>query len=554
MTQTKFLIVLFSIALYQLSNAETTLHETEPIDETGLKYQVIRVVPKTEEQLAYLKDLYKAQVELKLDFWVAPAAVGRICDVMMDTSALSSWLVERLTEMNIPYTITIEDVQMLVRERKVKHDFNRFLSRRRKRDVNAPFYDFHTYGEYHEMIAYMKDVVQKYPNIAQLRSIGGITVDGNQIYMMKIGNKNAKTVNRRAVWVDGGIHAREWASPHVVMYLINTLTSEYSRNETIRRYVDNLDFYLTPVVNPDGYIYSHSSDSPSVRMWRKNRNNAIDTSDRCKQSTPKRNNCCLGTDLNRNFDFHWGESGSSTDACSEIFQGKTPFSEVESQAIRDTLIGSELNGRVDMFVTLHTYSQLWLHPYGHAPNNYPADMSELLRVGNLGAKALAKRYNTPYKVGSGADALYSAAGGSDDWAKSVAGVKYTYLLELRPDDNHWDGFILEEEALVPTALETWDGLRTVIDEVMVMNGLDKLPLQPLTTTQAPQRQTNRPVTTTTEDNPEESNLNCFDQHAACARWTQSQPNLCQSASNFMNRVCARSCKSCRRNLLKDTSS
>jgi len=47
-------------------------------------------------------------------------------------------------------------------------------------------------------------------------------------------------------------------------------------------------------------------------------------------------------------------------------------------------------------------------------------------------------------------------------------------LELRPDDNHWDGFILEEEALVPTALETWDGLRTIVDEVMVMNGLDDI--------------------------------------------------------------------------------
>ena len=28
-----------------------------------------------------------------------------------------------------------------------------------------------------------------------------------------------------------------------------------------------------------------------------------------------------------------------------------------------------------------------------------------------------------------------AAGGSDDWTKSKAGVKYVYLLELRPDDS-----------------------------------------------------------------------------------------------------------------------
>lgn len=39
-----------------------------------------------------------------------------------------------------------------------------------------------------------------------------------------------------------------------------------------------------------------------------------------------------------------------------------------------------------------------------------------------------------FVVGSGADTLYPAAGGSDDWSKEKAQVKYVYLLELRPEE------------------------------------------------------------------------------------------------------------------------
>ena len=40
-------------------------------------------------------------------------------------------------------------------------------------------------------------------------------------------------------------------------------------------------------------------------------------------------------DLNRNFDFHWRESGSSTNPCSEVYAGSSAFSEPEALAIRD---------------------------------------------------------------------------------------------------------------------------------------------------------------------------------------------------------------------------
>ena len=35
----------------------------------------------------------------------------------------------------------------------------------------------------------------------------------------------------------------------------------------------------------------------------------------------------------------------------------------------------------------------------------------------------------------------------------------------------WDGFILSENELLPTAKETWAGLKVVIDQVLIKNGI-----------------------------------------------------------------------------------
>lgn len=60
-----------------------------------------------------------------------------------------------------------------------------------------------------------------------------------------------------------------------------------------------------------------------------------------------------------------------------------------------------------------------------------------------------------------------SSGGSDDWAKGVANVKYVYGLELRPsDDDSRYGFILPATYIVPSGEETWAAVRVVADEVI----------------------------------------------------------------------------------------
>merc|ERR1719175_480381 len=66
--------------------------------------------------------------------------------------------------------------------------------------------------------------------------------------------------NKPAIWIDGGIHAREWISPATTLWTIDeVLSDEYM--------MDKLDWYFLPVVNPDGYTFTHEH----TRLWRKTR-------------------------------------------------------------------------------------------------------------------------------------------------------------------------------------------------------------------------------------------------------------------------------------------
>lgn len=71
-----------------------------------------------------------------------------------------------------------------------------------------------------------------------------------------------------------------------------------------------------------------------------------------------------------------------------------------------------------------------------------------------------------------------ASGGSDDWAKERASIKYVYLIELRPEEHIYDGFILDENLIVPTGKETWDGIKIVADAILQMNNIRPLNAPP----------------------------------------------------------------------------
>ncbi|KAJ0174563.1 hypothetical protein K1T71_009671 [Dendrolimus kikuchii] len=333
---------------------------------------------------------------------------------------------------NMDFEIVIDDLQKRINEENPPLDANE-IELQDRRGHRMTWKQYHRLEDIHGFMDYL---AKTYPTIVSVNTIGK-SFEGRNLKVLRI--SNGKSANK-AVFIDGGIHAREWISPATVTYFINQFAENFDvESDDIK----NIDWYFLPVVNPDGYEYTHVTD----RLWRKNRKPGYGS------------RLCTGTDLNRNFGYRWGGKGASNSPCSEIYRGSKAFSEPESQAVSDFIKNSAAN--FSAYITYHSYGQYLLYPWGY-DNALPPDHKDLESLGRKMAEAIISTGGTNYQVGSSSGLLYPAAGGSDDWAKSQ-GIKYTYTIELRDTGRH--GFVLPTSYIEPVARESLAGLRVLASQV-----------------------------------------------------------------------------------------
>ncbi|XP_068244163.1 carboxypeptidase B-like [Palaemon carinicauda] len=302
-----------------------------------------------------------------------------------------------------------------------------------------------TWDNYHsteDMYDYMSWLEIHYPNLVTIIDIGK-SYENRSLLVVKISEPSDKP--KPAIWIDGGLHAREWVSPATAMYILNRLVEYHWEHENV---TGKFDWYIMPLGNPDGYEYTRHHD----RLWRKNRAVNPDSS-------------CVGVDLNRNFGYLWNNGGSSLNPCSEIYAGPSAESEPETQAIRDFIM--EYKDQLKVYVSIHAYSQMWMLPYA-GTYNFPDNYDDMYEVGKLATDAIRKYDGTDYTLGSVTQLLYVASGGSGDFAYATAGIPFSYSLELRDLGQH--GFILPKEQILPTGIETYEGIRA-----MAAGVLERLP-------------------------------------------------------------------------------
>lgn len=62
-----------------------------------------------------------------------------------------------------------------------------------------------------------------------------------------------------------------------------------------------------------------------------------------------------------------------------------------------------------MYLTLHSYSQMWLVPWGHTRSK-PSDYSDLVNVARKAINAIVKVHGTNYQLGPSAELMYPTSG------------------------------------------------------------------------------------------------------------------------------------------------
>ncbi|CAD5206686.1 unnamed protein product [Bursaphelenchus okinawaensis] len=403
-------------------------------------YRVFRITPSKADVLSFLRTLYWGLPHTTLDFWQPPTSLNHTVDVAV-APAVSQRFFNELYYRQIPYQILIPNLQQAIDEERTIQNVQ----------MDAHHIHFDRYNTFEQIESYLFDIHQKYPHLVKLREIGK-SYENRTLWVVQLGKP--RTEKKAKLWIDAGIHAREWISPAVALAFINKLLTGYGKDEEITELMDYMDWLVLPVMNPDGYVHTFAKN----RMWRKNRRPSS-----CYKTTMS-TMCCVGVDLNRNFNWFWATTGSSTDPCHDTYHGTGPFSESESRSVKEFLEKTKVDG----FMSFHSYSQLWLIPYGHKKRTYPEDYSTVLKPLALQAtNALGKLYGTKYIAGTGADLMYEASGASHDFAKGNLQIKYAYLVELRPQNTMFaNGFLLPEREIVPTCEETWEAVKVVAHAII----------------------------------------------------------------------------------------
>ncbi|UCE65746.1 MAG: T9SS type A sorting domain-containing protein [Candidatus Zixiibacteriota bacterium] len=182
-----------------------------------------------------------------------------------------------------------------------------------------------TYTRYNEALRTLSDLAADNPAICRLDTMGYSTRDSIPMLRMKISDNVHIDEDEPAVFYCGGVHGDEVLGVEVVINFIQDIIRLYNLEDPdINRYVDNIEIFCVPYINPEGHIEVEGGNT----LWRKNKcdnddNGVFDIHD--------------GVDNNRNYDFGWDIdiSPETTTPESLMFKGTAPFTQLENIAMAD---------------------------------------------------------------------------------------------------------------------------------------------------------------------------------------------------------------------------
>ncbi len=315
---------------------------------------------------------------------------------------------------------------------------------------------FHYYDDFYVnpngryIVDYLQGVAADHPELAELYDIGDAWMadqpgeHDRDIWVLRITNEDPSfgaIDDKPAFYLFATVHAREVAVTELAIRYIRYLTEGYNGeggygvDPDVTWLVDHNVAYVLVVQNPDGHWQNELNTSNDRR---KN----MDWDDGCSYSSS------WGTDLNRNSSFFWGCcGGSSGDPCSTTYRGPSGGSEPETQAFQNHfgVVMQDQNGpntptqlppaapddTTGIFITMHSYSDLVLWPWGFQGYGNPPNYAQLQTIGRK--LAAFTNYDPSGSI------WYDVDGATDDWVYGMFGIP-SFTFEVGSSGGACGGF------------------------------------------------------------------------------------------------------------------
>jgi hypothetical protein len=318
-----------------------------------------------------------------------------------------------------------------------------------------PWGDWNHYHNYTEIVNTLLYLNDTYPNIVDVFSIGK-SWQNKDIYTIRLTNESNTHPKPKLLFV-GYHHARELISAELPLYFAVQAATKFGVNETITHMLNYSEIYIIPALNIDAF------EAVSQNEWqRKNVHPFDEDNDGLLDEDPpddedgdgyiedlfywdgtnyyfirwegidddsdglQNEDWVGGVDLNRNYGYQWNatcQSGSPY-PWAEDCRGPEPFSEPETQAIRDLAMANNFK----YAISFHSGTEVIGYPWGYTTEPTPDDAKFQEIASNLSALTGA-----PYGQNSG---LYTASGMWDDWMYQNRST-FAFTCEIYTNETAW---------------------------------------------------------------------------------------------------------------------
>ncbi len=291
-----------------------------------------------------------------------------------------------------------------------------------------------TYRRLFQYSQEMKDLAKDNPDLVRPISLPNQTYEGRTVEGIEITEDAANIRDGKPVFLQMGVHhAREWpAGEHALEWAYELIRGYKRGDERTTRLVKRVRTIVIPIVNPDGF--NASREAGEQQGSGNGEDGSFLTTFPLSPNEYRRKNCrfpvgeggsCLqpafgvasgGVDPNRNYGAFWGGPGASDSPQDEDYHGPAPFSEPESQNIRELVSERQ----VTMLITNHTFSNLVLRPPGVSTQPDAVDEPALKQLGDAMAAQNGYLSQKGYE-------LYDTTGTTEDWSyNATGGFGYTF--------------------------------------------------------------------------------------------------------------------------------